>query len=77
MVAGRGDELDPAPPGDVPDQTDIPAEIKRSHLDHRPHAFLVRLAHGRHRLLQQARGVEKFWVCVAQAGSVGAHMLVT
>src|SRR2546430_2242933 len=77
MVAGGSNELDPAPPGDFLDQADISAEVKRAHLDHRPHAFLVRLAHGRHRFLQQARAVEEFRVRVAQAGGVGAHMLVT
>jgi hypothetical protein len=29
MVAGGGNELDPAPPGDFLDQADIPAEVKR------------------------------------------------
>ena len=67
----------PLLPGDFLDQADIPAEVKRGHLDHRPHAGLVRLAHGRHRLLQQALAVEEFRVRVAQAGGVGAHMLVT
>src|SRR6516164_3166716 len=77
MVAGDGNELDPAPPGDFLDQANIPAEVERGHLDHRPHASLVGLAHGRHRLLQQALTVEEFRVRVAQASGIGAHMLVT
>src|SRR4029453_7759284 len=44
---------------------------------HRPPTGLVRLAHGSHRLLQQAFTIDKFRVRVAQAGGIGAHVLVT
>src|SRR5262245_21455645 len=77
MAAGDGNELDSTLPGDFLDQADIPAEVKCGHLDHCPHAGLVRFAHGCHRLLQQALTVDKFRIRVAQAGGVGAHMLVT
>src|SRR5262245_38439704 len=76
MAAGDGNEPDAALPGDFLDQADIPAEVKRGHLDHSPHTGLVRLAHGRHRLFQQALTVDKFRVRVTQSGSVGADMLV-
>src|SRR5215510_6615740 len=76
MAACDGNELDPAAPGDFLEQADVPAEVKRGQLDHCTHACLVRLAHGRYRLLQQALAVDKFRVRVAQASGVGADMLV-
>src|SRR5262245_3808611 len=76
MTASDGNELDPAAPGDFLDEANIPAEVKRGQLDHCTYACLVRLAHGRYGLLQQALTVDKFRVRVAQAGGIGADMLV-